>query len=149
MSKVKGIEIDGLKELQRALSEVPAAIAPSVIRNISRKPAAKIVSVVKKSFKPKDTGKTKRSFGVLKISNRKQTFVEVGVKGRSLAWIFMKGTGDRKKKNGASTGSIEPLGNLLHKALESCKSEAVSIMMANYRGVIDKVLKKYYRGTSK
>lgn len=145
MSKVRGIEIEGLDPLLKALDGLPSDLSASVIRNVSRRPANRIVSLARKMFTFKVTGKTKRSFGILKVQSNQQRFVEVGVKGHSLAWIFMHGTVERRWKNGKSTGRIEPLGNLLFKALNSIGDRAVKEMKVDLSKVIARSLRRHLR----
>jgi hypothetical protein len=146
MGKVSGIEIQGLIELRKAFENVPKEVEASVIRNIARKPANKIVALARKKFKFKKSGITKRSFGVLRVKDRKQKFLEVGIKGRSLAWIFMQGASNRKKKStGAKTGDIKPLGNLIQEAAGSLGSSITREMSVDLTKTIAKAIKKYAR----
>jgi hypothetical protein len=147
MGKVKGIEIQGLEEVKRALSEVPGALNASATRNIVRKPANKIAAFARKLFTVKDTGKSKRSLKILKVRDKKQTFLEIGVSGRSLAWIFMLGAKDRQKTSGASTGDIQPIGNVIKEAGDKMRSETLEMIAKDCKAVIEKVLKKYLRGS--
>lgn len=144
--KVSGIEVDGIKELSAAFSHLPEEVNASVIRNIARKPANKIVSLARKKFKFKKSGMTKRSFGVLKVRDRRQKFLEVGIKGRSLAWIFMQGAYDRKKKTtGSKTGDIKPIGNVIQEAAGSLDTMIMKEMSVDLTKVIAKAIKKYAR----
>jgi hypothetical protein len=146
MSKrVSKIEIQGLDELQRAFKNVPQELEASVIRTIARKPANKIVSLARKLFKPKDSGATKRSFGILKVQDRRQKFIEIGVKGRSLAWIFMLGAYGRKKKSGANTGDIKPIGNVIQEAAGKLDETVSKEMVVDINKVIVRGLRKYLR----
>jgi len=143
-TKVSGIEVEGLKELRSAFAHLPQEVDASVIRNIARKPANKIVSLARKRFKYKKSGFTKRSFGVLKVKDRRQKFVEAGIKGRSLAWIFMHGAFNRRKKStGAETGDIKPLGNLIQEAAGSLESSIAKEISVDLTKVIAKAIKKY------
>jgi hypothetical protein len=144
MAKDKGIEVIGIKELNNVLLGIPDAVAPSITRNILRKPANKIVSQARKDFKIKDTGATKRSIGLLKVRDRKQRFIEIGIKGRSLAWIFMLGAKNRKKRSGANTGSIKAIGNVIQIAAEKIKSQVMEMIAADHSKTIEKVLKKHF-----
>jgi hypothetical protein len=136
------IEIKGLKELMQAFKEMPKEVGPSVVRSIARKPANKVASIIRSLFPFKNTGKTKRSFGIRRVKSTLQMFLEVGIKGKSLAYIFIAGAKDRRKKSGASTGNIEPLGNIVEKAAEM----AVGIpkeMEVELSKVIAKAFKRY------
>lgn len=143
--RVSGIELEGLDELRRAFKNVPKELEASVIRNIARKPGNKIVSLARKLFTPKDTGVTKRTFGILRVKERTQMFIEIGIKGRSLAWIFMQGAFNRKKKSGASTGDIKPIGNVIQEAAGKLDSTVSKEMAVNLNKVIARGLKKYLR----
>ena len=145
MAKVKGIEIQGLNELMRAFDNVPKEVGPSVIRNVARKPANRVVAIARKLFPFKDTGTTKRSFGILKVSDKMQKFLEVGVKGRSLAWIFMSGASNRQKESGASTGDIRPIGNILFDAAEQASGVQKELQQVELSKVIAKAFKRYVR----
>ena len=143
-SKVKGIQIEGLDQFRKAFKGLPSELEASVIRNIARKPSNKIVSLARKLFTRKDTGVTKRTIGILKVRDRRHRFLEIGVRGKSLAWIHMLGAYNRKKKDGSETGDIKPLGNVIEKAANQLagltKEFAVDI-----NKVIVKGLKKYLR----
>jgi hypothetical protein len=145
MSKVSKIEIQGLDELRKAFKNVPEELEASVIRAIARKPGNKIVSLARKLFKPKDTGVTKRTFGILRVKDNKQKFIEIGVKGRSLAWIFMHGAFNRKKKSGASTGDIKPIGNVIQEAAGKLESAVTKEIAVDLNKTIARGLKRYMR----
>jgi hypothetical protein len=141
--KFTGIEIKGLEPLQQAFKHLPAEFEASVVRNIARKPGNKVVSLARKLFTVKDTGVTKRTFGILRVRNKKQRFIEIGVKGRSLAWIFMKGAFDRKKKSGAKTGDIKPLGNVIKRAGQMLAGTVTKEMTIDFNKVIVQAWRKY------
>ena len=145
MYKVDKIEIVGLEPLTKALKNLPQEVEASVIRNVARKPANKIVSLARKLFPVKRTGVTKRTFGILKVKDRKQRFLEIGIKGKSLAWIFMQGAFGREKKSGASTGDIKPVGNVIQEAAGSEGPAAMKEMQVDISKVIAKGLKKYLK----
>lgn len=143
MAKVAKVEILGLRELQNAFKGLPKELEASVIRNVARKPANKIVSLARKMFKLRKTGATKRTFGILKVKDLKQKFLEIGIKGRSLAWIFMQGATGRKKKSGASTGDIKPIGNVIQEAAGSLDKVATKEMSVDLTKIIARGLRKY------
>jgi hypothetical protein len=138
------IEIKGLSELIKAFDGLPRDVAPSVVRNIARKPANRIVSMIRKLFPFKKTGATKRSFGIKKVKNRLQMFLEVGIKGRSLAPIFIMGAKDRRRKSGAETGSIPSIGNIVEEGAEKAigVSKELEIDLSKH---IEKSLRKHLR----
>lgn len=141
--RVNGIEIVGLENLRKAFEGMPKEVEATAIRAIARKPAARIVTLARKLFKFKKSGFTKRSFAILKVQNLKQMFVEVGIKGRSLAWIFMQGAWSREKKSGASTGDITPIGNVIQEAAGSLESTVKKEMSVNISKVIAKAWRRY------
>lgn len=143
MPEVSKIEIVGLKDLTKCLEHLPQEVNASGIRNVARKPANKIVSLARKLFTYKDTGVTKKSFGILKVKDQKQTFLEIGVKGRSLAWIFMLGAKNRQKKSGAGTGDIAPIGNVIQKAAGDIGKSGLSEMEVDLTKAIAKAVRKY------
>lgn len=146
MSKVKGIELVGLEPLLKALKNMPDEFTGNVIRNIARKPGNKVVSLARKLFPYKDTGVTKRTFGILKVKDLKQRFIEIGVKGQSLAWIFMSGAFGRKKKStGAETGDIKPVGNVIHKAGDQLASSIKKEMAVDLNKILIRGLKRYIK----
>jgi hypothetical protein len=112
------IEIIGLKDLMKAFDGLPKEIGPSVIRNIARKPANKVTSIARSLFKFIKTGYSKRTIGVKRVKDRMQPYLEVGIKGRSLVPIFIKGAKGRKRKSGAKTGDIKPIGNIITEAAD-------------------------------
>lgn len=83
------IEIQGLAEFNRFLqTQVPNEVRPMIIRNIARRPALKAVQEARRLQPIGETGITARTIGILKVRDQKQTWVEVGYKGRSLGHIF-------------------------------------------------------------
>lgn len=83
------IEIQGLSEFNRFLStQVPNEVRPSIIRGIARKPALKAVYEARRLQPIGETGQTARTIGILRVRDQRQTWVEVGYKGRSLGHIF-------------------------------------------------------------
>ncbi|HYG02108.1 MAG TPA: hypothetical protein VD927_06650 [Chryseosolibacter sp.] len=142
--KVSGVELDGLKELRILFEKMPEEVDASVVRNIARKPANKIAAWARKKFRFKKSGKSKRSIGILKVKSLKQTFLEIGVKGRSLAYIFMFWRGiERKKKSGASTGEIEGTGNVIQEAAGELETSATKEIAVDISKVIAKAVKRY------
>ncbi len=141
MAKVKGVKIEGLEPLMRAFEGLPNEFKASVVRNIARKPAGRIVTLARRLFTPKDTGATKRTFAILPVKNLSQMFLEIGVKGRSLAWIFMKGATSRQKSSGAKTGTIEPLGMVHEQAAEQIGQRVTK----EYTVDLNKIIVKYWK----
>ena len=145
MAKVKGIEIQGMDELVKMLDGMDKELSASVIRNVARKPANRVVAAARRLFPYRKSGATKRTFGILKINNKGQRFLEVGVKGRSLAWIFMSGAKNRKhKKTGKQTGDIKPIGNILWDAA-SQSQEATKEIATDINKVISKYINRKRR----
>jgi hypothetical protein len=146
MSKVRGIEIEGLEPLLKAFKGLPPELEASVIRNIARKPGNKIVSRARKLFTRKDTGASKRSIGILPVKDRSQKFIEIGIKGRSLAyiWMFFAG-GNRPTKKKGERGSIKPVGNVMEKAADQLSTSATKEMGVNINKIIARSLRRYLR----
>lgn len=98
------IEILGLDKLRSALKSLPKDLQPGILRDIARRPAMR-ASAVARSLQPiGDTGATARTIGVRRISNPRQTFVEVGYRGRSLGHIYMSGPTISRNKRGTVKG---------------------------------------------
>jgi hypothetical protein len=146
MSKKGGVNIElvGMEELQKALRNLPGEMEPSLIRNVARKPGSRIISTARKLFTRKDTGASKRSLAILPVKDKSQRFIELGVKGRSLAfiWMFWKGK-PREKKSGASTGEITPLGNVVEEAASQVGSSVVKELEVNLNSLMKRILRKY------
>lgn len=143
MNKVRGIEIQGIEELRKAFANVPKEIEASVIRNIARKPGNKIISLARHLL-PANTGQSARSLGFLKISDPKQTFIELGIKGRSLAYIFMFWKDkERFKDSGASTGRISSPGNVIDRAARQLQNSTIREMKIDITRTIAKAFKRY------
>lgn len=145
MSKVNGIELVGLEPLLKGLGNLEKELAPTIIRNIAKKPGNKVVSLARKLFTPKVTGITKRTFGILRVKDRTQRYIEIGIKGRSLAWIFMLGAFGRKKKDGSDTGDIRPIGNVIVKAANQLANSVTKEMSVDLNRTIARGLKKYLK----
>ncbi len=99
------VEIQGLDTLKLALRSLPENLRPAVLRDIARKPASKAASVSRQLFPYGDSGKTARTIGTLKVKNSKQTFVEVGFRGRSLGYIYVSKNVISRDKRGTIKGT--------------------------------------------
>ena len=145
MGKIESVELVGLKELQTAFKMVPEEVNASVIRNIARKPANKIIAKARELvdyLTPVTDGK--KQIGVLRVKNVKQKFIEIGIKGKSWLYVFMFSKGqERHKDSGASTGVIKPVGNLIQEAAGQVDSEVLKEMQVDITKTIAKAIKRY------
>ena len=83
------IEIQGLSEFNRFLkTTVPDEVRPTIIRAIARKPALKAVHEARRLQPVGETGVMASTIGILRVKDPRQTWVEVGYKGRSKGHIF-------------------------------------------------------------
>lgn len=99
------IEIVGLDKLKHALSRgLPGDLTPIVLRDIARKPASRAAAVARQLQPIGDSGATARTIGLRKVFNPRQTFVEVGYRGRSLGHIYMSGPIITRHKRGTVKG---------------------------------------------
>jgi hypothetical protein len=147
MPNISEIKIEGLEELQKAFKNLPQELEASVIRNIAKRPANRIVSKARElasyllPFR-----NSKRAFAILPIKDNKQKFVEVGIKGRSLAYIFMFSRGvERHKGSGSSTGTIKSVGNLIQRAAGELEADGTREMNVELSKVIAKAFKRYVK----
>lgn len=102
---MNNVEIQGLDTLKMALRSLPEKLHAPVLRDISRKPATKAAGISRQLFPYGDSGKTARTIGVLKVKNSKQTFVEVGFRGRSLGFIYISKNVISRTNRGTVTGT--------------------------------------------
>ena len=99
------VEIVGLDKLRNALSRgLPSDMTPYVLRELARKPAQSASKVARDLQPIGDTGETARTIGVRKVANAKQTFVEVGYRGRSLGHIFLSAPTISRRNRGVVKG---------------------------------------------
>ena len=98
------IEIRGLEKLKNTLKSLPKDLQPRILQDIARKPAMR-ASAVARTLQPiGDSGATARTIGIRKIRSPRQTFVEVGYRGRSLGHIYMSGPVIYRNKRGSVKG---------------------------------------------
>jgi hypothetical protein len=145
MAKVSGIEIQGLKELQDAFKHLPDEVNASVIRNVARKPGNKIIARARELADYLTPLRiSKRTIGIMPVKNLRQKFIEIGIKGKSWLYVFMfsKGT-ERQKESGASTGTINPVGNLIQQAAYEVQNEVTREMEMDLSKIIAKAFKRY------
>jgi hypothetical protein len=145
MSKgVTKIELVGLEPLLKGLKNLPVDLEPSIIRAVARKPANKILSKIRElASYLLPFSNSKRMFGILPVKDLRQKFVEIGVKGRSLAYIFMFSKGqERKKKSGSETGTIKPVGNLIQMAADEVGQSVVKEMKIDLSQAIARSLRR-------
>jgi hypothetical protein len=134
------VEIQGLDKLKGVFDRLPKELSASIIRNIARKASVPIIKEAR-HLVPQDTGVTARSIGVLKVRHQLQPYVEVGFKGRSLGPIYLVGAQNRRKRSGASTGSVDKIPNPFHRAADSAGEQTKREMKLD----IGKVIARYFR----
>ena len=135
MSKV---EIIGLEKLKAALKSLPEDMRPMVLRDIARKPALKGAQAARAFMPIGDTGATAKTIGVIKVKNAKQTFVEVGFRGRSLGHIYMSGATITRSKR----GTVKGFPWLFNKSGEAIKSSGKMELKTDMSKLIARGLKK-------
>lgn len=133
------VEIQGLEQLKRALSSLPQEMKAPVLRDISRTPAAKAASIARKLFPYGSSGKTVRTIGVLKVKNTRQTFVEVGFRGRSLGYIYISKSVIQRKKRGSVKGTPW----LFHRSGDMIAGEATRGLRTDLGKVMARHFKKF------
>lgn len=145
--QISGIQIDGLQELQAAFKNLPEEVNASVIRNVARKPAGKVVSKAREiAGYLLPMSDTKRIFKILKVKDLKQKFIEVGISGKSFAYIFMFSKNrNRKKKSGENTGTIKPVGNIVQMAAGEVDGTVMREMNIELSKTIAKAIKRYVK----
>jgi hypothetical protein len=133
------VEIQGLDQLKRALTSLPQNMQAPILRDISRTPAAKAASIARKLFPYGNSGKTARTIGTLKVKNAKQTFMEVGFRGRSLGYIYIsKNVISRKKR-----GSVKGTPWLFHRSGDMITAEGTRQMRMDLGKVMARHFKKF------
>jgi hypothetical protein len=133
------VEIIGLDKLRNALSRgLPSDMTPFVLREIARKPAQSASKVARDFMPIGDTGATGRTIGVRKVNNAKQTFVEVGFRGRSLGHIYISGETITRSKR----GTVKGFPWLFRRTGESVKISGKAELKADMSKLIARGLKK-------
>lgn len=133
------VEIVGLGKLQQALSRgLPSDLTPYVLREIARKPAQSASRVARDYMPIGDTGATGRTIGVRKVANAKQTFVEVGFRGRSLGHIYISGETITRK----GRGTVKGFPWLFRKTGEAVKVSGKAELKMDMSKLIARGLKK-------
>lgn len=129
------VEIIGLDKLQRALRGLPVEVRAPVLRDIARKPAGRAASLARQLFPYGDSGATIRTIGVTKVRDQRQTFVEVGFRGRSLGYIYISGSTIHRRLRGTIKGTpwlFERAGNMLKGSLKKDLNIDLSKVIARY-----------------
>ena len=132
------IEIQGLDRLKAALRSLPKDLQPAVLRDIARKPAMRASAVARQLQPIGDTGATGRTIGVRKVSNPRQTFVEVGYRGRSLGHIYMSGPTITRRKR----GTVKGFPWLFKVTGEQTRASGKSMLKADISKVIGRSLRR-------
>ena len=132
------IEIQGLDKLKSALKSLPRDLQPMILRDIARKPAQRAAQVARQLQPIGDSGATGRTIGVRKVSNPRQTYVEVGYRGRSLGHIYMSGPTITRSKR----GSVKGFPWLFKTTGEQVRASGKSMLKADLSKVIGRSLRK-------
>lgn len=132
------IEIQGLSEFNQFLRHsLPDEVRPMVIRGIARRPALKAVQEARRLQPIGDTGQTARTIGILRVRNPRQTWVEVGYKGRSLGHIYTSRPLIVRHKRGTLKGFpwiFQRAGdNIQDVARNDMKQDITNIMVRAFR----------------
>lgn len=98
------VEIIGLEKLKAALKAIPMDMQPPVLRDLARPVSTKGAQIARTLQPIGHTGVTVKTIGILKVKNSKQTFIEVGYRGRSLGHIYMSGATITRSKRGTVKG---------------------------------------------
>jgi hypothetical protein len=131
------VEIVGLEKLQKMLNTLAPELKPPILREIARKPAQRAAAIARKIFPYGDKGGTVRSIGTLKVKNGKQTFVQVGFRGKSKGYIFIsKDIISRRNR-----GTIKGTPWLFHRAGDLINASGKTEMKAD----ISKVIARHFR----
>lgn len=109
------IEIVGLDRLVNGIRSIPNDLRPFVIRGIAAKPAQRAARKARTLLPIGDSGKTASSIGVLRVRNPKQTYVEVGFRGRSVGYIYIS----KDTIHRANRGDVKGFPWLFRRAGES------------------------------
>lgn len=132
------IEIQGLDKLRHALSRgLPSDMQPAILRDISRKPASLAASIARQLQPIADTGATARTIGLRRVTNPKQTYVEVGYRGRSLGHIYMSAPIIHRR-----TGSLKGFPWLFRKTGEQVRSSGKRELKTDIGKLIGRSLRK-------
>lgn len=133
------VEIVGIEKLRDTLKGFDKELESSIIRNIARKVSNPLIKAARVNT-PIKTGRTRRTIGVLKVKNRKQPFIEIGFRGQSLGYLFIKGTKDRRSKNGKTWKGVKA-----YDMFEKASEQAGNHTKKEYNLEIGKVIAKHLR----
>ena len=135
---MSSVEIKGLDQLKVALRALPGDLTPYILRDLARKPALKGAQTARVLMPIGDTGATAKTIGIRKVRNAKQTFVEVGFRGRSLGHIYM--SGDRIVRS--KRGTVKGFPWLFSRSGDAIKVSGKAEMKVDISKVIARGLKK-------
>lgn len=132
------IEIQGLSEFNQFLrTSLPDEVRPIIIRGIARKPALKAVQEARRLQPIGETGETARTIGILRVRNPRQTWVEVGYKGRSLGHIYTSKNLIYRYKRGTLKGFpwlFQRAGdNIQGVAMNDMKTDITNVLVRAFR----------------
>jgi len=132
------VEIIGLNRLQSGLKSVPQEMRPMVLREIARKPAQRAAVIARQLQPIGDTGATGRTIGTRRVVNPRQTFVEVGYRGRSLGHIYISAPLIHRR----GRGTIKGYPFLFRKAGENMKASGRAELKVDLTKVFVRAFKK-------
>lgn len=133
------VEIQGLDKLKAALKTLPQEMRAATLRDIARKPAAVAAGQARKLFPYGSSGKTVRTIGTLKVKDNRQTYVQVGFRGRSLGYIYISKNVIQRNKR----GSIKGTPWLFHRAGDMVTAEGTRMLRTDLGKVMARHLKKF------
>jgi HK97 gp10 family phage protein len=147
--KAFSFELDGLKELDQMLQDLPKAMSKTVLRNALKKAGAPIRDEAAANAPHGPTGNLAKSIVVstkLKKSQRRRMkqrdAVEVFVGATAPhAYLVEFGSAERQRKNGASTG-VMPSNPFFTRAWDATKATALKILVAEIRVELLKAAKR-------
>lgn len=144
MDKV-AFDLNGLKEIDDLLKNLPLSVQAQLLRGINRK-AAKIVQLQMKA------GTTVEGINIkIKADKYNKSGVLVGVENSDrgfLARFLEYGTQIRSTKDGENRGSIQP-NPFLKKAIDSKANEVINFLQTNYATEINKGLERRVKAVNK
>lgn len=131
-------ELEGVKELDQMLQDLPRAMGKNVLRNALKKAAAPILAEAQQNV-PRKTGKLAKSLAIstnLKRSQRGERLpgaVEVFVGATAPhAHLVEFGTGPRHTTGGREKGQM-PANPFFRRAWEATKGKALEILLTELR----------------
>ncbi len=154
-SKDFDLNLEGLKELNQALSQLPNDVNEQIVKDLNRK-AANIAAQVLREETPDSTSSTRRSKDKLSnavkvVSSKTKTGFSVGYdkrKGYPVVWLqggtrvrSIKGKGHRYRKS-ANRGKVNAR-PFVQGSFEKAIPKVLDFMQVNYLKTINQSIKKH------